>query len=81
MFSLIEVTKRERIYEKLEIQNMVLENRCTCKYQMHCTKEKKKFYIKDFFSWPHLLKKSLNFIFCAVMHSYIIPSQHLIVQS
>ena len=42
MFSLIEVTKRERIYEKLEIQNMVLENRCTRKYQMHCTKKKKK---------------------------------------
>ena len=46
MFSLIEVTKRERIYEKLEIQNMVLENRCTCKYQMHCTKKKKSFTLR-----------------------------------
>ena len=42
MFSLIEVTKRERIYEKLEIQNMVLENRFNFKYKMHCTKKKKK---------------------------------------
>ena len=48
--------------------------------RLHCTAQKMKFSIKDFFSncdqicrklriWSHLLKKSLmeNFIFCAVL--------------
>ena len=57
----------------------ILEENKLCCRKSHCTKSVKsmKFSIKDFFSkcdqirrklriWSHLLKKSLNFIFCAV---------------